>query len=120
MSTYKDLIVWQKSLDLVELVYEKTGSFPVEEKYSLTDQIRRATVFIPSNIAEGHGRKSDNEFVRFLRIAYGSSSELGTQLLIAKRLSLMSENDFKKLDSNLTEVRMMLNKLISTLLKAKD
>ncbi len=97
-----------------------TRTFPEDEKFGLTSQIRRSAISIPSNIAEGHGRKSDNEFVRFLKISFGSSSELETQLIIAKRLNLIDDKKFDQMESDLTEIRMMLNKFISNLLSAKD
>jgi four helix bundle protein len=83
---FKDLRAWQHSMDLVEIVYELTKRFPKEEAYGLVDQMRRAAVSIPSNIAEGNGRESKLEFRRFMRIAKGSADELETQLLIAVRL----------------------------------
>ena len=86
VKSHKDLIVYQKALDLVEQVYRLSRSFPDSEKFSLTSQIRRASVSVPSNIAEGAGRKSKKEFVQFLYIAIGSLNEVETQLEIAKRL----------------------------------
>ncbi|HKC66104.1 MAG TPA: four helix bundle protein, partial [Pyrinomonadaceae bacterium] len=83
---YSELIVWQKAMDLVEGIYAATKQFPKEEIYGLTSQIRRAAVSIPSNIAEGQGRKSINEFLHHLSIAYGSLREVETQILIAERL----------------------------------
>ena len=87
MQSYRDLIVWQKSIDLVTAVYELVKLFPREELYALSSQIRRAVVSIPSNIAEGHNRNSDKEFVQFLCIARGSLGELETQLIIAEKLN---------------------------------
>lgn len=113
MKSYKTLIVWQKSVDLVEGVYRITRDFPDDEKFNLTSQIRRSAVSIPSNIAEGHGRKSDGDFGHFLKIAFGSSSELETQLLIAKRLELLPEKEYDALAESLTTVRKMLNSLIA-------
>jgi len=86
MTTYRDLIAWQKSMELVEVVYTLSKEFPKEELYGLTSQIRRAAVSVPSNIAEGHGRGTPAEFAHFLSIAYGSLRELETQLIIAQRL----------------------------------
>ena len=85
MKTFRDLIVWQKSIDLVTNIYKVTTIFPNEELYGLTSQIRRAAVSIPSNIAEGYGRKATNEFVRFLQISMGSLFELKTQIEISQR-----------------------------------
>ena len=83
---YRDLIAWQKAMDLVEMVYKVTGQIPREELYGLTNQLRRAVVSIPSNIAEGQGRNSTNDFKRFLIISHGSLREVETQILIAERL----------------------------------
>lgn len=115
METYKELTVWQKSIDLVLDVYSVTESLPDSEKFGLTSQLRRCAVSIPSNIAEGYSKKSNPEFIRFLRISYGSSAELETQLYIAKKLTFVSEEDFAKVNSQLTEIRKMLNKLMSSL-----
>ena len=87
MNKFKDLLVWQKAIDLTEFVYLLTTQFPSEEKYGLTSQIRRCVVSIPSNIAEGAGRNSKNEFKHFLSIAFGSSYELETQLILANRFN---------------------------------
>ncbi|HWB00364.1 MAG TPA: four helix bundle protein [Pirellulales bacterium] len=83
---YRDLIVWQKAIDLVEAIYDATRGFPTEERYGLSSQLRRAAVSIPSNIAEGQGRASSRDFARFLEIALGSLAEVETQLVIAGRL----------------------------------
>lgn len=89
--SYKDLIVWQKAMDLVELVYHLTKLFPKDEQYGLSNQLRRAAVSIPSNIAEGQARNSTAEFRNFLSIARGSLAELETQLLIAERLNYIEQ-----------------------------
>jgi four helix bundle protein len=86
MKTHKDLDAWKRAMDLVETIYKCTLSFPSDEIYGLTSQIKRAAVSIPSNIAEGAGRKGDKEFIQFLYIALGSLAEVETQLLLAKRL----------------------------------
>lgn len=117
MGTYQDLTVWQESIELVAIVYAITETFPDTEKFGITNQMRRCAVSIPSNIAEGHARKSDGDFVRFLRISYGSSAELETQLLIAKRLKFISSTDFAKVEKQLISVKKMLNKLMSSLTK---
>jgi len=88
---YRDLIAWQKAMDLVEAVYAATANFPSDERFGLTSQIRRAVVSIPSNIAERQGRRSRNEFVHCLSIAHGSLREVETQLLIAMRLRFLDE-----------------------------
>jgi four helix bundle protein len=83
---YRDLIVWQKAIDLVEDVYQVTARFPREELYGLTIQLRRAAVSIPSNVAEGHGRASTRDFLHFLSISHGSLKEVETQIIVAERL----------------------------------
>ncbi len=88
MGTHKDLDVWKRSVELVTTVYYLTSEFPKEEIFGLTNQIRRASVSIPSNIAEGAARNSDKEFIRFLYISLGSNQELDTQMLIARNLKL--------------------------------
>lgn len=115
MKTYNDLIVWQKSIELVIAVYELTDKFPKEEIFGLTSQVRRAVVSIPSNIAEGKMRGRDVEFKRFLYIAFASGAELETQVIIAKKLSKTAKLDYNKVDSLSEEVMKMLNKLISQL-----
>lgn len=115
MKTYKDLVVWQKSIDLVLEIYKLTDNFPKEEIFGLTSQIRRAAVSIPSNITEGKMRGGDVEFKRFMLIALASGAELETQLIIAKKLSKTAQLDYNIVDSLLVEVMKMLNKLISQL-----
>ena len=115
MKTYKDLVVWQKSIELVIAVYELTDKFSKEEIYGLTSQIRRAAVSIPSNIAEGKMRGGTQEFKRFLLIAFASGAELETQLIIAKKLPKTAKLDYNKVGSLLEEIMKMLNKLISQL-----
>ena len=114
------MIVWQKSIELVTKVYDISRKFPEDEKFGLTSQIRRCAVSIPSNIAEGYGRKSDGELAQFLRIAYGSSSELETQLEISYKLNYISQDVAKSLEEELTEIRKMLNKLITTVCGTKN
>ena len=112
MKTHKDLSVWRKSMDSVLLVYKSTSLFPKEELWGLTSQMRRASVSIPSNIAEGHGRNSDKDLVRFLYISLGSASELETQLIISKELGFLSEEKFNELNGINTEVIKMIVALI--------
>ena len=90
MNTYKDLKIWQKSVDLAVRIYEVTRLFPKEELYGLTYQLKKSAVSIPSNIAEGSGRNTKRDFNNFLGISYGSSCELDTQLVIASRINLLS------------------------------
>lgn len=115
INSYKDLIVWQKAMDLCEEIYVATGSFPKSELYGLTSQIRRCCVSVPSNIAEGQRRGHKQEYTQFLRIAYGSGAELETQLLIALRIGFLEKDQFEKVDGALQEIMKMLNKLISVL-----
>jgi four helix bundle protein len=82
---FEELIAWQRAMDLVDMVYDITGSWPANEQFGLTAQVRRASVSVPSNIAEGQGRKNDGDFRRFLAIAYGSLMEVRTQIMIADR-----------------------------------
>jgi four helix bundle protein len=114
---FKDLIVWQKAMDLVTEVYRITENFPKREVYSLTDQIRRAAVSIPSNIAEGQAHFSKGEFLHFLRHAIGSLAELETQLLIAERLQYARPDGLPILLKQIAEVGKLLNGLINSLRK---
>lgn len=113
--SYKDLIVWQKSMELVTEVYSLTVKYPHSETYGLTSQSRRCCVSIPSNIAEGRRRSTKKDFRQFLIIAFSSGAELETQIEIAKRLNYGTEKDFMKVDSLLDEVMKMLNKMVSNL-----
>lgn len=115
ISSYKELIVWQRAMELVAAVYACTAAFPKEEQYTLTAQIRRAAISIPSNIAEGSRRSSRKDYRNFLMKAYGSGSELETQIEIAKRLPFGEKMDFHRVDSLLEEVMRMLNKMTSEL-----
>ncbi len=115
MQSYKDLIVWQKSITLVTELYQLTDKFPKTEIFGLTNQIRRAAVSVPANIAEGYARKHKAEYIQFLRIAFGSGAELETHLLIAKNLNFIKDPTGLKVNELLDEVMRMLNKLISTL-----
>lgn len=112
MGNHKELIVWQKNITLVKLVYQQTGSFPSDERFGLTNQMRRCSVSIPSNIAEGFGRGSDKELTRFLRISLGSSSELDTQLILSKELHYMDEKRYNELSALNEEVAKTLSSLI--------
>lgn len=108
MQTYKELVVWQKSLDITYRIYKITGEFPSEEKFGLTSQMRRAAVSIPSNIAEGYARKNKKENAYFVNVSYGSATELETQLIIAKRLNFLREDDFQSTNLLLEEVLKLL------------
>jgi len=112
INSYKELIVWQKSIELVVAVYDLTAQFPKEEIYGLTSQMRRSAVSIPSNIAEGRSRGTKKDFTQFLRISYGSGAELETQIIIAKRLLGTKYLDYSKVDILLNETMKMLNVMI--------
>ncbi len=113
--TYRDLIVWQKSIDLVVKIYELTAVFPKEENYRLTQQMCDAVVSIPSNIAEGRHRGTRKDYVNFLRISLGSAAELETQLEISKRLPKTHHLNFEPAESLLSEVMKMLYVMIKKL-----
>ena len=115
IKSYKDLIVWQKSIELVLAVYELTEQFPKSEIYGLTSQMRRASVSISSNIAEGKMRGSRKEYRHFLLNAIGSGAELETQIEIAKRLPFSQHLNFSKVNPLLEEIMKMLNVLIQKL-----
>lgn len=113
IQSYKQLIVWQKSMDLAEMIYKVTDKFPKSELYGLISQARRAAVSIPSNIAEGYGRKSPKEYGQFYSIAYGSTLELETQIALANRLNFLDEEVLKNINSLIEEISKMLHVMIS-------
>tara|TARA_Y100000031_G_scaffold111641_1_gene123098 strand:+ start:649 stop:1014 length:366 start_codon:yes stop_codon:yes gene_type:complete len=115
INTYKDLIVWKKSIKLTIEVYKLTKQFPKEEIYGLTSQMRRAAISIPSNIAEGKLRSTTKESRRFFLISFGSGGELETQIEIAKQLEETKNLDYTIIDSLLEEIMKILNKIISNL-----
>ncbi|APG66010.1 four helix bundle protein [Tenacibaculum todarodis] len=115
MHRYKDLKFWQLSRVFCKEVYEITKKFPEEEKFGLVSQLRRASVSICSNIAEGSSRKSDKDFSRFLTMSLGSCYEIDTQLILATDLNFISENDYSKLFKKLISIIKMLSKFNSTL-----
>jgi four helix bundle protein len=115
LKSYKELMVWQKAYRLCLDIYRISKAFPEEEKYGLTAQMRRSAVSIPSNIAEGYGRKNKKEYVQALYIGYGSICELETQILLANDLAYICANDFQRLQDNLAEVERMLKALINSL-----
>lgn len=108
--SFKDLIVWQKSYELVLEIYRMTSLFPKSEVYGLSQQMRRAAISIPSNVAEGYGRKHKKEYNQFLSVAYGSLLELETQFLLAKDLEFVSEN--RTAERLLKEVGSMLYRML--------
>lgn len=113
INLYKDLIVWQRSMELVVEVYKITNNFPKEELYGLVSQMRRCAVSIPSNIAEGRRRGSKKDFLRFLLISYGSGAELETKIEISKKLGFYEGKEYIKSEDLLSEVMKMLNKIIN-------
>lgn len=115
LSSYKELHVWQRAMELVVLIYKVTVNFPKEEIYGLTSQIRRSAISIPSNIEEGRMRGTKKDFVQFLRIAYASGAELETQIEISKQLPKTNMLDYSKVDSLLDEIMRMLNVMIRKL-----
>ncbi len=117
MSHFRTLLIWQKSMTLVTTVYQTTKSFPKEELFGLTSQLRRCSISIPSNIAEGSGRESDKEYVRFLNISIGSLFELQTQLEIAKNIDYLTQEQFNKQYEDTRELERML---ISFIKKVKE
>ncbi len=115
MKSYRDLIVWNKSMSLVILIYTVLKKFPDEEKFGLVSQIKRSSVSVPSNIAEGYGRNYTKDYSRFLQIARGSLYEMQTQIEISKNLNFISEKDVKEIFDLTLEVEKMLNSLINKL-----
>ena len=115
LKSYGELIAWQKAMDLVQSVYEAVRAFPKEEIYGLTSQLKRAAVSVPSNIAEGQGRKSTREFLHHLSIAYGSLMEVETQILIAVRLEYLSQQDAERIIERTSEVGRLINGLSNAL-----
>ena len=115
--SYKDLLAWQKSMDLVTAFYRTTAGFPKEEQFGLTSQLRRAAVSIPSNIAEGQGRLSQNEFRYFLGQARGSLMEVETQLQISHNLGYVERQRLDHLLNDCAEVGRILNGLIASVTK---
>ena len=112
MKTHKDLQAWQNSINLVTDVYKLTESFPKEELYALTNQIRRCAVSVPSNIAEGAGRNSKKEYIQFLYVALGSLSELETQLIISQNLGFIKPEYLEEINGKLNEIRSQIRGLI--------
>jgi four helix bundle protein len=114
---HKKLDVWKKSIELVQKIYELTKSFPKSEDYALTNQMRRASISIPSNISEGAARQTKKEFIQFLHMAQGSLSELDTHPEVAIRLGYSKENDFSDLSLLTNDIDKMLTGLIKSLKK---
>ena len=115
MKTYRDLLVWQKAMALVTRIYQLSKSFPRDETYGLTSQMRRCAVSIPSNMVEGYGRRSTNDYIRFLQIATGSLYELQTQMEISLNLRYLKKSDFDSLYESSKEIERMLSSLTKKL-----
>ena len=115
LRNYKDLKVWKKSYSLCLAIYQITGTFPNDEKYGLTSQARRSAVSVPSNIAEGYGRRTTADYVRMLYIAYGSLCELETQILLSGDLGYISDIELHRLTTDISEVERMLKGLTRSL-----
>lgn len=115
MQTYRDLLVWQRGIQLVRAIYKLTERFPKSEMFGIVSQMRRAAVSIPANIAEGSVRKHRAEFLQFLRIAFGSGAELETFLVLTKELEFAKDADIRSASDHLNEVMRMLNGLMSSL-----
>lgn len=111
INSYKDLIVWQKAMELAQEIHLRSKTFPKEEVYGLTSQLRRAAVSVPSNIAEGQARQGTAEFLNFLSIAQGSLAEVDTQLLLAQRFQYLQPQDATKAASLIVEISKMLASL---------
>ncbi len=112
---FKQLIAWQKAMDLVVAVYQVTAAFPPDERFGLTSQVRRAAVSIPSNIAEGHGRGPSQDFVRFLTIARGSAQEVETQLGLAVRLGFLDRQAAETVFVSINELAKIVSGLIRSI-----
>ena len=110
--SYKDLMVWQRSMDLVELIYRITERLPANEQWGLISQMRRSAVSVPSNIAEGYGRQSSGHYIQFLSISRGSLLELETQIELCIRLKYLTRIDSEKVLNDIVEINKMLTSLI--------
>ena len=115
VKTFRDLLVWQKSMKLVTEIYQLSKSFPKDENYGITAQIRRCSVSIPSNIAEGYGRRSTQDYIRFLNISSGSLYELQTLVEISFNLGYLDKDIFDKIYDATREIERMLSSLTSKL-----
>ncbi|PKP39341.1 MAG: four helix bundle protein [Bacteroidetes bacterium HGW-Bacteroidetes-13] len=115
INSFKDLLVWQKGIELVKEVYKVIEKMPQEELFGLSGQIKRSVLSVPSNIAEGWGRNSTLSYLHFLKISRGSLFELETQLIIAKELEFISSDALNKIDKLIHELSKMLNSLIKSI-----
>jgi len=115
IQSYKDLLIWQRGIDIVALVYQLISDFPKDEIYALSSQIKRSAVSIPSNIAEGYGRRSSRDYARFLNISQGSINELETHLIVSERIGLCTLNEIDLIIKLLHEETRMIIALIKKL-----
>ena len=113
--SFKDIIAWQKAMDLVEQIYQLTVSFPADERFGLISQLRRAAVSVPSNISEGYGRRSRADYVHFLYMARGSANELETELLLSARLGFGSSDQIDSCLALTCEIQRILKGLVASL-----
>ena len=121
IKSYKDLLIWEKGIEIVALTYKIVSSFPKDELYALSSQIKRSSISISSNIAEGYGRQSTQNYIQFIKIARGSLCELKTQLLVAKKLDfIQDEKLFSELINQITEESKMINSFLNKLEKSKE
>ncbi len=120
LKDYRELIAWQRAVDLVEMIYRMTADFPKTEVYALTSQIRRAAVSIPSNVAEGQGRRTTRDFLYFLSVANGSLKEVETQIIVSQRLGFLDEHKKSKLIDLTTEVGRLISGLRKSLEQKHD
>ena len=114
-SNYKNLVVWNRAIDLVPKVYQIIRQFPKEEMYALSDQIRRAVVSVPANIAEGQARQYPKEFLKHLSIAKGSLAELQTLIIVAQRLNYLNHDQLQEIEAQISEVAKPLHGLMNSL-----
>lgn len=120
IKSYKDLLIWQKGIDIVCMTYKLVSSFPKDELYALSSQIKRSSVSIPSNIAEGYGRQSTQSYIQFIKIARGSLCELETQLLVANKLDFINDEKlFLELSNQIIEESKMINSFLNKLESSK-
>ncbi len=117
INDYKDLLVWKKAMNIVVSVYDMTKQLPKDEVYGISNQMRRAAVSIPSNIAEGYGRQNPKSYVQFLTFARGSAYELETQLLLCQKIHELSSSTIKDILTTISEIKKMLTALINRLNK---
>ena len=120
MRPHQKLDLWKKSIELAVSIYRQTEAFPKEEKFGLTQQLRRAAVSVASNVAEGAARSSSKEFRKFLSYSQGSASEISTQLTIASRLNYLSKNDLEQLDRDIDAIGRMITGLSKSLNRGEN